>query len=185
MVSISVFWIKLFAMATVFWLASDKRLLYGMLFSTAIGMFIMTGILTAEILIEGQKGGRLTWPYGDLVPGNYLAKVGLPVFSVLVALAVGAKPRLAVISAILSLISIVMSYGMLLTGERINFLIRACGGMLAALVWKPSFRRYGMLVLIEILAVVLVFSFMPSMQDRFTTQIVNIFLQDHIAIISV
>ena len=160
----------LFAMATVFWLASDKRLLYGMLFSTAIGMFIMTGILTAEILIEGQKGGRLTWPYGDLVPGNYLAKVGLPVFSVLVALAVGAKPRLAVISAILSLISIVMS---VLTGERINFLIRACGGMLAALVWKPSFRRYGMLVLIEILAVVLVFSFMPSMQDRFTTQIVN------------
>ena len=46
----------LFAMATVFWLASDKRLLYAMLLSTAIGITVMCGILTAEILVEGQKG---------------------------------------------------------------------------------------------------------------------------------
>jgi len=160
----------LFAMATVFWLGTDKRLLYAMLVSTAIGMLIMMGILTAEMLIEGQKGGRLTWPYGDLVPGNYLAKVGLPAFTVMVALAVGAKPRLASFMGILSLISIAMS---VLTGERINFLIRACGGMLAALVWKPVIRRYLILVLVEILAIVAVFTFMPSMQDRFTSQIIN------------
>ena len=84
----------LFAMATVFWLGTDKRLLYAMILSTAIGMLVMMGILTAEIIIEGQKNGRLTWPYGDTVPGNYLAKVGLPAFTVMVALAVGAKPRL-------------------------------------------------------------------------------------------
>ena len=81
----------------------------------------MMGILTAEMLIEGQKGGRLTWPYGDLVPGNYLAKVGLPAFTVMVALAVGAKPRLASLMGILSLFSLAMS---VLTGERINFLIQ-------------------------------------------------------------
>ena len=52
-----------------------------MLLSTGIGMMMMTGILTAEMLIEGQKGGRLTWPYGDLVPGNYLAKAGFPAFA--------------------------------------------------------------------------------------------------------
>ena len=63
----------LFAMATAFWLARDRRLLYAMLASTAIGLVVMCGILTAEILIEGQKGGRLMWPYGDLVPGNYVA----------------------------------------------------------------------------------------------------------------
>ena len=74
----------LFAMATVFWLGTDKRLLYGMLISTAIGMLIMTGILTAEMLVEGQRDGRLSWPYGDLVSGNYLAKVGLPAFTVMV-----------------------------------------------------------------------------------------------------
>ena len=72
--AISWFRFPLFAMATAFWLGRDKRLLYAMIFSTGIGMMLMTGILTAEMLIEGQKHGRLTWPYGDLVPGNYLAK---------------------------------------------------------------------------------------------------------------
>ena len=62
----------LFAMATVFWLGNNKRLLYAMLLSTALGMMLMTGILTAEMIIEGQKGGRLSWPYDDLVSGNYL-----------------------------------------------------------------------------------------------------------------
>ena len=37
----------LFAMATAFWLSTDKRLLYVMLISTALGMMLMTGILIA------------------------------------------------------------------------------------------------------------------------------------------
>ena len=98
----------LFAMATAFWLGTDRRLLYAMLVSTALGMLLMTGILTAEMIIEGQKGGRLSWPYDDLVPGNYLSKVGLPAFTIMVALATGAKPRLASIMGVLSLISIIM-----------------------------------------------------------------------------
>src|SRR6056300_883300 len=154
----------LFAMATVFWLGTDKRLLYAMLVSTALGMMLMTGILTAEMIIEGQKGGRLSWPYDDLVSGNYLTKVGLPAFTIMVALAIGAKPRLASIMGGLSLISIIMS---VLTGERINFLIRACSGMLAALVWRPHWRRYGILLIIEIFAVVAIFLSSPSIQERY------------------
>ena len=84
----------LFAMATSFWLARDKRLLYAMLLSTATGLVVMCMILTAEVLIEGQKGGRLMWPYGDLVPGNYVAKVGLPAFTIMVALAVSVRAEL-------------------------------------------------------------------------------------------
>ena len=160
----------LFAMATAFWLGADKRLLYAMLVSTALGMFLMTGILTAEVIIEGQKGGRLSWPYDDLVSGNYLSKVGLPAFTIMVALAIGAKPKLASIMGGLSLISIIMS---VLTGERINFLIRACGGMLAALVWQPNWRRYIILIIFEIFAVAAVFVAMPNVQDRFTEAVVN------------
>jgi O-antigen ligase len=160
----------LFAMATAFWLGTDRRLLYAMLVSTALGMMFMTGILTAEIIIEGQKGGRLSWPYGDLVSGNYLSKVGLPAFTIMVALAIGAKPRLASIMGGLSLISIIMS---VLSGERINFLIRVCSGMLAALVWRPHWRRYIILVVVEILAVAAVFTVMPNVQDRFTNAVVN------------
>ena len=155
----------LFAMATAFWLATDRRLLYAMLISTAIGMFFMTGILIAEMLIEGQKfGGRLTWPYDDLVPGNYLSKVGLPTFIVMMALAIGAKPRLASIMGILSLVTIVMS---LLAGERINFLIRACGGMLAGLVWKPLWNRYVILMVVEIMAIFAIFIALPQIETRF------------------
>ncbi|MDA8536905.1 O-antigen ligase family protein [Alphaproteobacteria bacterium] len=160
----------LFAMATAFWLGTDRRLLYAMLVSTALGTMLMTGILTAEMIIEGQKYGRLSWPYDDLVPGNYLAKVGLPAFTIMVALAIGAKPRLASIMGGLSLISIIMS---VLTGERINFLIRACGGMLAALAWRPHWRRYIILVFVEILAVAAVFTVMPNVRDRFTNAVVN------------
>ncbi|MBT6256677.1 MAG: O-antigen ligase family protein, partial [Alphaproteobacteria bacterium] len=80
-------WIRfpLFAMATAFWLAQDKRFLYAMLLSVALGTLVMCFILTAEILIIGQQGGRLSWPYGDLVPGNYVAKAGLPAFTIMVA----------------------------------------------------------------------------------------------------
>ena len=124
----SLIWFRfpLFAMATVFWLARDRRLLYAMILSTGVGMMIMTGILTVEMIVEGQKGGRLTWPYDDLVPGNYLSKVGLPAFTVMVAIAVGGQRSFAGFMAIASLFTIVLS---VLTGERINFLIRACGGM--------------------------------------------------------
>jgi len=136
----------LFAMATAFWLARDKRLLYAMLISTALGLVVMCGILTAEIMIVGQQGGRLSWPYGDLVPGNYVAKVGLPAFTIMVALAVSINGRVAALSGILALFSMAIS---VMTGERINLLIRACGGMLAGLVWKPNWRRYIGLVIVE------------------------------------
>ena len=160
----------LFAMATTFWLCTDRRMLYAMLISTALGMFLMTGILAAEMIIEGQKGGRLSWPYNDLVSGNYLSKVGLPAFTIIMALAVGAKPRLALIMGSLSLTTIIMS---VLTGERINFLIRACGGMLAALAWQPNWRRYIILIIVEIFAVTAVFVAMPNVQDRFSNALVN------------
>ena len=100
----------------------------------------MTGILTAEVLIVGQQGGRLSWPYGDLVPGNYLAKAGLPAFCVLAALAVSAKRPANAAASVVSFVTIILS---VITGERINFLIRACGGMLAGLIWRPKLSRFG------------------------------------------
>ena len=160
----------LFAMAVVFWLGLDRRLIYAMLFSIGCGMVMMSGILAAEMIIVGQKGGRLSWPYGDLVPGNYLAKACLPAFLVVVALATSAKTRVAGISAIVALVSIIAS---LLTGERINFLIRACGGMLAAVSWKPRIGRVLALVAIEGFAVVMALVATPGLFWRFFTHFVS------------
>ena len=69
-----------------FWLARNRQMVIAMMGMTVLGMVFMTCILTAEVLIVGQQGGRLSWPYGDLVPGNYLAKAGLPAFCVLLLL---------------------------------------------------------------------------------------------------
>jgi O-antigen ligase len=88
----------------------------------------------------------------------------------MVSLAIGAKPRLATIMSGLSLISIIMS---VFTGERINFLIRACGGMLAALAWKPHWRRYIVLIIIEVVAVLAVFVINPSMHTRYVDSFIR------------
>ena len=167
----SLIWFRfpLFAMATVFWLARDRRLLYAMILSTGIGMMIMTGILTLEMIFEGQKGGRLTWPYDDLVPGNYLSKVGLPAFTVMIAIAIGGQKRIAGLMAVASLITVALS---VLTGERINFLIRACGGLLAGLVWRPKMSRLALLIVIEFGAVAAMFFLVDGLQSRFVSDVV-------------
>jgi O-antigen ligase len=167
----SLIWFRfpLFAMATVFWLARDRRLLYAMILSTGIGMMIMTGILTLEMIVEGQKGGRLTWPYDDLVPGNYLSKVGLPAFTVMIAIAIGGQKRIAGLMAVASLITVALS---VLTGERINFLIRACGGLLAGLVWRPKMSRLALLIVIEFGAVAAMFFLVDGLQSRFVSDVV-------------
>ena len=41
----------------------------------------MSGILLTEYFIEPKY--RLTWPYGDTIPGGYLAKFCLPITCVL------------------------------------------------------------------------------------------------------
>ena len=160
----------LFAMATVFWLAQDRRLLYAMLLSTAVGMVVMCGILAAEVIIIGQQNGRLSWPYGDLVPGSYLAKAGLPAFTIAVALAVSLNNRIAAVSGFFILVSMVMS---LLTGERINFLIRSCSGMLAAFIWKPKKSRLISLIAIEVVAVVVTLQSDGNIAGRFMDKFID------------
>ena len=157
-------------MATAFWLGRDKRLLYAMLFSTGIGMILMTGILTAEFLIEGQKAGRLTWPYGDLMPGNYLAKAGLPAFCVMVALTFNGRGKTNIFMGALASSSLVLS---ILAGERTNFIIRICAGFLATISWKFSWNKFSYIFAVFSALVMSLFIFQGNMDGRFTTAIFN------------
>ena len=163
----AVIWIRfpLFAMATAFWLARDRRMLYAMLLSTTLGLLAMCCILTAELALVGQHGGRLSWPYGDLVSGNYVAKVSLPAFVVMLALSVSIKGRVAGMAAIIATASMFFS---VMAGERINFLIRACSGLLAAIVWKPIWTRLLGLAGVVAAGVVGLILMMPKASNRFT-----------------
>ena len=96
-------WIRfpLYVAAAQVWLAKDRDIRILMLLSMLIGMLLMSGILIAETLIEPKT--RLTWPYGDLVPGGYIAKVSLPLFCVLMAIAVSKKSKASMFSGIIGL----------------------------------------------------------------------------------
>ena len=72
--------------------AKDRDIRILMLLSMLLGLILMCGILIAETIFEPKT--RLTWPYGDLVPGGYIAKLTLPVFCVLIAIAVSKKIKL-------------------------------------------------------------------------------------------
>ena len=125
-------------------------------------------ILFAETIIEPKT--RLMWPYGDAIPGGYIAKVSLPLFCVLIAIAVSKKSKAGFFLGLLGLMSICAS---ILTGERTNFLIRACGGMLAGIVWKPKFIIFSLLVLIEIGAVILIFMSRPDLSNRYSSRFIE------------
>ena len=157
-------------MAVAFWLGVDRRFVYAMLTSIGLGMLVMCFINAAEIMIVGQVSGRLSWPYNDLVPGNYLAKACLPAFLVIVALATSARSRVAGVAALIAFVSIIAS---LMTGERINFLIRACGGMLAAIAWKPIKARVVALLAIEGIGLIIAFLATPGLLARFVTHFLS------------
>ena len=137
----------LYVAAAQVWLARDRDIRILMFIFITLGMIIMCFILVSESILEPKL--RLTWPYGDLVPGGYIAKFSLPVFCALIAIAVSKRTKAGFFSGIMGLLSIVVS---ILTGERTNFLIRACGGILAGIVWKPKFLMFSFLILIELLA---------------------------------
>ncbi|MDC0092796.1 O-antigen ligase family protein [Alphaproteobacteria bacterium] len=169
-------WIRfpLYAAAAQVWLAKERDIRIIMLLSILIGLMIMCVILTAETIIEPKV--RLTWPYGDLVPGNYIAKFSLPLFCVLVAIAVRKKSKLGVSSGLIGLIAIGVT---ILTGERGNLIIIVCSGMLAGLVWKPKFMLYSSLIIIEIVAVFFIIFNRPDLSDRFGKNFV-----DHVQILN-
>ncbi len=168
--AIAWFRFPLFAFASCFYFCRSREIFYAMAISIFTGLILMTGILIAEIIIVGAQNGRLSWPYGDLTPGNYLAKACLPIFCMLIALAVANKGKLSSLAAIISFVTISVS---VFAGERINLIIRVCGGMLAGLSWKPKLLPYCILICIELAAIAGVFLTNDKMANRFGSQFIN------------
>ena len=164
-------WIRfpLFAMATAFWLGVDKRLLLLMFFSTASAILLMCGILAAEMATEGFKS-RLSWPYDDLVPGNYLAKVGLPVIVFSTSLFLFLKGSKSLLSGGFCLLVIGMT---MMTGERINFLITLFAVLLAIFIWKTSWKKRFFYITVVSALPILIFAIIPSTFDRFAISFFN------------
>ena len=166
-------WIRfpLFAAASFFWLGRDRRILYAMATSLFAGMLMMSIILLLELVLVGQVNGRLSWPYGDLVPGNYLAKATLPAFTFMVAWLFHYKNTKAFPIALVAVFTFVMS---IFAGERMNFIIRSCAGLMAGLVWKPQLVNLILIFFTKLAAVMTAFYLFPYIKTRF----IDLFLGD-------
>ena len=136
----TVAWIRfpLFAAACAFWLSGNPKLSNLFLLSSGTALLMICIILTAEILIIGPQNGRLSWPYGDLMPGNFIAKASLPAFIIASALSLCLSGRR---SFALGLLSAYALFSCLMTGERVNFLIILCSGTLAILLVGQSLKK--------------------------------------------
>ncbi|MDC3298624.1 O-antigen ligase family protein [bacterium] len=128
----------LFAVASCYWLGKDQRLARLMLLSVGVGVLVLCCIVAAELITEGQRHGRLYWPFGDPVVGNYLAKLGLPLFVSLLLACLYAPSRLAVLAGLIALVQISAVF---LTGERSNFLILFCSFLVVAVVTRGKSLR--------------------------------------------
>ena len=119
-------WIRfpMYAVAIQSWIGKREDFREIMLIFIFIGMMIMNLILIAEIIVEPKH--RLTWPYGDHIPGAYLGKFCLPIMCFFSSYLLSdflfscIKSWLILFSFLLTIIVT------LLTGERINFLLLIC-----------------------------------------------------------
>ena len=139
-----------------------------MFVSILIGMLIMCLILLAENIYEPKE--RLSWPYGDLVPGSYLAKISLPIYCTFIALITIKFKRFSLLSLVVSLTSLTL---VLSTGERGNFLIRFFSGILAFFSWKNNklnrFKSFIIFMVIILLILTSLLAFNKSYYDRYVT----------------
>ena len=129
-------WIRfpLYAAAAQAWLGKDRDIRLLMFISIIFGLLIMNGILLAEVTVDPKI--RLTWPYGDSVPGVYIAKLGLPIICTLLVFNLR---KINIFVSIFIIFSIVMTF---LTGERTHFLLLICSCFLSSFFWKPKFFIY-------------------------------------------
>ena len=100
----------------------------------------MCGILIAETIIEPKTRLTAVWRFGAR---KLYCQFPTAILCFNIAVC---KSKAGMFSGIIGLISIGVST---LTGERTNFLIRACGGVLAGIVWKPKFILISLLVLLK------------------------------------
>ena len=161
-------WIRfpLFAMAVVFFFCKDSRVFYAFLAALFVGMLLMSGILFSEFVIVGPTKGRLTWPYGDLMPGAYLAKACFPVFIGFLMFCLSRSGRTQTYGLLLLAPPFIMLF---LTGERMNFLSLSCGVFIALLVLPTGMKKAAVFLSI-LVALVGVSAFFGPYFERFVVQ---------------
>jgi len=156
----SAIWIRfpLLVAATVFWIAQTPSIVRLMLIFVGVGLAILSIILCVEIYTTfeqwagaGGMSSRLTWPYGDPVPGNYFGKFGL-VAALWIACAVSSQNMIKIYFGIVAGIGMVMF--VVLTGERVNSLLVICTIFLGIILLNYNRKKFLFVALSSVFAIV-------------------------------
>lgn len=167
-------WIRfpLYAAAAQVWLGRNREIRIVMFTSILFSMLLMCIILILEITFASKE--RLTWPYGDLMPGSYLAKISLPVFCTLIAVFSYQFHKEKLIIGFVALTSLIVT---ILTGERTNSLIRFCSGIISFFSWKFNIKRFFLTLIIIPIILFIIFIFLKqfniSHYKRFSSTFLN------------
>ena len=159
-------WVRfpLYAAAAAFWLAATPTRQRAMLAACAVGGLVLCGILSIEMIAEPGKV-RLSGLYGDPKAGGYLAKLAMPVSTVLVVVSIQASVRRGLLIALLPFtITLFTIY----TGERVHAALSVMAVCLAAT--SAGFRPRRIAAVVGIAALVVLAALNPTTIDRFVDQ---------------
>ena len=164
----SILWIRfpLYVVAAQAWLGKEYETRILMFVSIFISMIIMCFILGLEIIIDPKYNHRLTWPYGDQMPGSYLSKISLQVFCAMVLIFLNRFHLKNIFIGILAFLSLAMVF---LSGERMNFLIRLGAGVLSVFSWHFNIKKFFSFILIVFFILVSLFVLHPPMIKIYKT----------------
>jgi hypothetical protein len=167
----AVAWIKfpLYAAACMFWLGTSRVRLNMMFVTMGVATAIMVVILAVElrsaILLPSTHLARLSGPYGDLVPGNFLGKTMMPLATILAAMAMGKSLKhglgLAMVSGLIVIFTII-------TGERVNSALAGPTVFLASFAQVVHPRRTILFGTLAVTGFLILFATFPGIGDRFS-----------------
>ena len=169
----AVAWIRfpLYAAACMFWLGTSRARLNMMFVTMGVATAIMAVILAVElgsaILLSSTHLGRLSGPYGDLVPGNFLGKAMMPLATILAAMAMGKSLKhglgLAMVSGLIVIFTVI-------TGERVNSALAGLAVFLASFAWVVRPRRIILFGTLAATGFLILFATLPGIGDRFSPE---------------
>ena len=156
-------WIRfpLYAVAIQMWLGQKREIRVLMLTIMTISLLIISFILFAEVLLEPKN--RLMWPYGDVIPGSFIAKACLPVFCTLILFVFHKNIKVVIcLLTILVLGLLALKY----TGERSNLILVVCTLITSIIFYKFSIKKFFVVSLFTIIIGYFVINNFSSLTKR-------------------
>ena len=103
----------------------------------SIALIIISFILFAEVLLEPKN--RLEWPYGDVIPGSFIAKACLPVFCALIIFSFHKNLKIMIVMLTILLLGLT---ALKFTGERSNLILVVCALLTSIVSYKFSLKKF-------------------------------------------